>query len=101
VHGELVQEPETDGHVEERVSTSGKGNACLWNLVLHLNCGQQNVVCKEGVKGGVCNHKSVVRLCMRGCHLELFHGSLISIDLSPVSQNVVELSASEFWVSGR
>jgi hypothetical protein len=37
---------------------------------LHLNCGQQNVVYREGVKGGVCSHKSVVRLCIKGCHLE-------------------------------
>jgi hypothetical protein len=72
---------------------------CLWDLALHLSCGQQNVVCREGVKGGVCSHKSVVRLCMRGCHLEWFHGSLVSIGLSPVSQNVVGLSASRFWDS--
>jgi hypothetical protein len=53
------------------------------------------------VKGGVCSHKSVVRLCMRGCHLEWFHGSLASIDLSPVSEYVVGLRASGFWVSRR
>jgi hypothetical protein len=53
------------------------------------------------VKGGVCSHKFVVRLCMRDCHLEWFHGNLASIDLSPVSQYVVGLRASGFWVSRR
>ncbi len=72
---------------------------CLLGLALHLSCGQQNVVCREGVKGRVCSHKSVIRLCMRGCHLEWFHGSLASIDLSPVFQYVVGLRASGFWVS--
>jgi hypothetical protein len=53
------------------------------------------------VKGGVCSHKFVVRLCMRGCHLEWFHGSLASIDLRSMSQYVVGLRASGFWVSRR
>ncbi len=68
---------------------------------MYSSYGQQNVVCREGVKGGVCSHKFVVRLCMRGCHLEWFHGSLASIDLRSMSQYVVGLRASGFWVSRR
>jgi hypothetical protein len=66
---------------------------------LHLSCGQQNVECRKGVKRGVCSQKFVIRLCMRSCHLECFHGSLVSTDMSPVSQNVVGTGASGFWVS--
>jgi len=66
-----------------------------------MSYGQQNVVCKEGEKGGVCSHKFVVRLCVRGYHLEWFDGSLAFIDLSPMYQYVVRLRASGFWVSSR
>jgi hypothetical protein len=37
-------------------------------------------------------------LCMRGCHNEWFRGSLVAIDLSPVSQNVV--GTEGLWVLG-
>ncbi len=47
----------------------------------------------RGLQPEVCR-----RLCMRGCHYEWFRGSLVAIDLSPVSQNVVGIEG--LWVLG-
>jgi hypothetical protein len=49
------------------------------------------------MKGGICSRKSD-GLCMRGCHYEWFRGSLVAIDLSHVSQNVV--GTEGLWVLG-
>jgi hypothetical protein len=46
---------------------------------------------RRGLQPEICRH-----LCMRGCHYEWFRGSLVAIDLSLVSHNVVRTEG--LWV---